>query len=115
VNLILRERIHLHASTDQIWDILADPVLMERWNPKCVRCQASGSRVHVGLRYQATFRLRGPEQEMQCEVLECLPGQTLTIRFTGQALPGQGYVDETFCLQPSGDGADVAHDIDFTH
>ena len=113
--MILRERAHLQTRADQIWEILADPALMELWNPKCVRCQAGASRVHVGLRYRATFRLSGPEQEAQCEVLECQPGQKLTIRFTTEAPRRGSQVDETFRLQPSGDGTEVTHDVDFTH
>lgn len=113
--MILRERAHLYATSERVWEILTDPALMELWNPKCVRCQADGDRVRVGLRYQATFRLSGPERQTQCEVLECLPGQMLTIRFSGEALREGSHVDETFRLQPSGEGTDVTHEVDFTH
>jgi len=112
--MILHERMHLNATPDQIWAILADPPLMEQWDPKCVRCQADGNPVRAGLRYRATFRLSGPEQETQCEVLECRPGRTLAIRFTTQA-PRGGQVDETFRLQSSGEGTEVTHEIDFKH
>ena len=58
--MILRERMHLSATPDRICAVLADPALMELWNPRCVRYQADGSLVHVGLRHRAIFPLQPP-------------------------------------------------------
>jgi hypothetical protein len=48
--------MHLSATPDQIWAVLADPALMELRNPKCVRCQAESNLVRVVLCHRATFR-----------------------------------------------------------
>lgn len=113
--VILRDRIDVKARAAQVWDVLDDPGLMERWNPKCVRCESDRRHVQVGLRYRASFRLSGPERESQCEVLTCVPGELLTTRFLTEGPGPAGYVDETFRLRPCGDGTRVIHEVDFTH
>ena len=112
---MLRDKTRVDATPERVWAILADPAMMALWNPKCVRCKADDDRVRVGLRFNAVFRLSGPERHAECEVVDCLSGETLTIRFTGDAFRGGGYVDETFRLARSGDGTDVTHEVDFTH
>jgi len=112
--MILRDRIEVNADPARIWEVLADPALMELWNPKCVRCE-SGSHVYVGLRYRASFRLRGPERESRCEVIACTPGVLLTTRFLMEAPGPAGYVDETFRLRPWREATCVIQEVDFTH
>jgi len=112
--MILRDGIEMNADLARVWEVLADPALMELWNPKCVRCE-SDSHVCVGLRYRASFRLSGPERESQCEVIACTPGERLTTRFLMEAPGPAGYVDETFRLRPGREGTHVVHEMDFTH
>lgn len=113
--MILRDRLDVRASPAHVWDVLADPALMELWNPKCVRCQVDRQHVSVGLRYRASFRLSGPERQSDCEVLACIPGELLTTRFSTEAPGPAGYVDETFRLKPLAEGTRIVHEADFTH
>jgi uncharacterized protein YndB with AHSA1/START domain len=110
----LRDRTHIDAPPERVWEILADPSLMELWNPKCVRCEANDSRAHVGLRFQATFRLNGPEQPMECEVTDCASPELITFRYTGETLRAGGYVEETFDLRPAGEGTRIGHAVDLS-
>lgn len=112
--MTLRDRTCINASPERVWEILADPSLMELWNPKCVRCEANDDRARVGLRFQATFRLRGPEHPMACEVTNCTPPELITFRYVGDALRAGGYVEETFRLQPAGEGTDISHAVDLS-
>lgn len=113
--MVLRERIRVNATAGRVWAILGDPSLMELWNPKCVRCHVEEDRVRLGLRFKAAFRLKGAERETDCEVLDCRPDQVLTIRFSGSAFRGGGYVDETFRLCPVHAGTEIIHEVDFAH
>lgn len=113
--MILRDRRYMAATPERVWAILADPALMELWNPKCVRCEADRENVHVGLRFKAVFRLSGPEREAQCEIVDCQPDVFLAVRFSGDAFRRAGYVDETFRMTPTADGTRIIHEVDFTH
>ena len=68
-----------------------------------------------GVRYIATYRLSGPEQETWCEVLDCEPTQLLRTRYSGKAFRNGGYVEETFRLTPAPGGTRLHHAVDFTH
>lgn len=111
----LRDRIVVKAPVDAVWQVLADPVSMTRWNPKCVRCDAGSSRVHTGLRYRAAFRMSGPERESDCEVVVCEPQRLLVTRFLTESRRPGGYVDETFRLEARKSDTQIVHEVDFTH
>ncbi|MBM4027298.1 MAG: hypothetical protein FJ280_18110 [Planctomycetes bacterium] len=115
--MILREQTCVAATTEQVWAVLTDPGLMSLWNPHCVCTAGAGLALRVGLRFQAVMRFRrGPERTLDCDVTECRPGQRLTLRFSGEALPGRaGHMDETFVLQPVHGGTDILHIADFSH
>ena len=113
--MTLRDRIMLKASPIVVWELLADPASMARWNPKCVRCDIGFSRVQVGLRYKAVFRLSGPERETDCEVIACEPCKLLVTRFLLDFSGRAGYVDETFRLEPLSDGTRIVHEVNFAH
>jgi hypothetical protein len=115
--MILRERIHVNATASQIGTVLRDPGLMSRWNLHCVRCDAGGDTMRVGLRFKATMCFgSGPERQLDCEVIECEPDRILTLRFSSEALLRTGeYVEETYVLQPLDGGTKVLHQIDFSH
>jgi len=114
-DVILRDRMDVAATVEQVWEVLADPALMELWNPKCVSCTVSGGPARVGLRYQASFRLSGPEQKTNCEIIDCRPCEVLVTRMAVNHPTSPGYVDETFRLSPRGAGARIEHEVDFAH
>jgi uncharacterized protein YndB with AHSA1/START domain len=114
--MILREQTCINATAEQVWAILSDPGLMSLWNSHCVRTVRAGAGMRVGLRFKAMmcFHQR-PERELDCDVIQCQPQQRLTLRFSGEILPGRdGYVDETFVLEPIHGGTDILHMADFS-
>ncbi len=113
--MILYDRIDVNVTTEQVWEVLDDPALMELWNPKCVRCEVDRRQVHVGLCYRASFRMSGPPRETDCEILACRPCELLTTRFFMEAPVPVGHVDETFRLRPHQQGTRIVHEVDFTH
>jgi uncharacterized protein YndB with AHSA1/START domain len=115
--MILRERAHAKATAEQIWAVLRDPQSMSWWNPNCVRCEAEEKALRVGLRLQTVMRFGGgPEREVNCEVIECQPNRSLTLRFSGKLrLKDDEHVDETVELQPVKHGTKILHRVDFSH
>jgi uncharacterized protein YndB with AHSA1/START domain len=115
--MILRERTHVSATAERIWTVLRDPRVMSQWNPHCVRCEAGEDTMRVGLRFKATMRFgNGPERQLDCEVIECEPQRSLTLRFSGEAFPRTNeYVDEMYVFQPVDGGTKVLHKTDFSH
>ncbi len=115
MTVTLYDRVVVTAPVDAVWQVLADPVSMTRWNPKCVRCDAGASRVQTGVRYKAAFRMSGPERESDCEVVTCEPHRLLVTRFSMDHSKPGGYVDETFRLEACKAGTQIVHEVDFTH
>jgi len=115
--MILRERTRMNATAERIWAVLCDPGRMSRWNPHCVRCDAGEDTMNVGLRFKAAMRFGSrPERQLDCEVIECEPQRSLTLRFSGEASGGTDeYVDETYVFQPVDGGTKVLHETDFSH
>jgi uncharacterized protein YndB with AHSA1/START domain len=115
--MILCERTRMNATAERIWTVLRDPGYMSQWNPRCVRCEAGEDTMRAGLRFKATMRFGGgPERQLDCEVIECEPQRSLTLRFSGEASGGTDeYVDETYVFQPVDGGTKTLHKTDFSH
>ena len=106
----------LNSSDYDVWEILRDPGNMPAWNPKCYT--STGNRdVTVGSHFEATFKLRGKTARTAlCEVIELKPCEKITIRYSGEAFPANGYVDETFYLISQGPRqTKLELVVDFTH
>lgn len=115
--MILRERTRVNATAERIWTVLRDPGGMSQWNPQCVRSEVGEDTMRVGLRFKAVIRFgSGPERQLDCEVIECEPERSLTLRFSGEASPRTDeYMDETYVFQPVDGGTKVLHKTDFSH
>lgn len=113
--MTFRDEITIRSSPSTVWAAVSDPSLMPLWNPKCVTCERQEGSMRRGSRYKATFRMKGPEQETWCKVLDCAPTQLLTTRYSGKAFRNGGYVEETFRLTPIPSGTRLLHAVDFAH
>lgn len=113
--ITFRDEIAIRGAPAEVWTIISAPSLMPLWNAKCLKCDGPRDAIRRGSRYKATFRMKGPEQEMWCEVVDCAPTQLLKTRYTGKAFRNGGYVDEVFQLTPSSTGTRLTHGVDFTH
>ena len=115
--MILRERIEINATAEQVWSVLSDPGRMSEWNPHCVRCEADEDTMRVGLHFRATMRFHGgPERQVDCEVIACEPARILALRFSGAAPGGAGeYVEETYGFQSTAEGTELLHQVDFSY
>ncbi|MEM9160326.1 MAG: SRPBCC family protein [Verrucomicrobiota bacterium] len=70
----IRESINISASPERVWSVLADPVMMELWNPKCTRCKVPQSEeVRRGFEFEANFKLNGKESTSRAVVSEFIP------------------------------------------
>ena len=113
--MTLRDEIAIRSAPAKVWAIISDPSLTPLWNPRCVKCERQEDSIRRGSQYKAAFRMKGPEQETWCEVLDCAPTQRLKTRYGGKAFRNGGHVEETFRLTPSPDGTRLLHAVDFTH
>jgi hypothetical protein len=59
--------------------------------------------------------MSGPEQEMWCEVIDCVPMRLLKTRYSGDAFRNGGYVEEVFELVPSPTDIRLTHAVDYSH
>jgi hypothetical protein len=50
--------ILIHAPTDAVYPLIADPIRMAQWSPECVRCRWVGGagRADIGARFRGTSR-----------------------------------------------------------
>ena len=112
----LYDHIQIDASPSSVWKVLADPNLMELWNPKCLRSDAGNGPYGVGFVYQASFKLGdNPERLAECMIEEYEPGASLTTKYSGSAFKRQGYVRESYRLTAKNGGTRVQQTLDFTH
>ena len=113
----LKSSKKINSSAVAIWEILRDPGNMPSWNPKCHT--SSGNRdVAVGSHFEATFKLPSAKAggTALCEVIELKPCEKITIRYSGDAFPSNGFADETFCLVSQGPRqTKLKLDVDFTN
>jgi hypothetical protein len=113
--MILRDSITIQGTAARIWEILGDPSLMKRWNPKCSVCEPPRQPIRKGFRYKATFRLGRSVQDTTCVVMECVPEQVLRTRFSGKTIKSGCYVEEIFRIIPQGAETRLIHELDFAN
>lgn len=100
--------VHMAASADRIWELVADVRNIGRYSPETFEAEwldgASGPA--VGARFRGHVRRNGigPVYWTTCRVTECDPGR----EFGFEVLVGDRPVNHwRYRLQPAGDGTDV--------
>jgi hypothetical protein len=55
---MIERSILIHAGTDAVYPLIADPIRMAQWSPECVRCRWVGGagRADIGARFRGTSR-----------------------------------------------------------
>src|SRR6266550_1965652 len=65
------------AAIDQVFALIADPLRMPEWLPRCVAVKATTSdRVGTGARYKVTFQRDTHRHEAVIEIIDFAPPHT---------------------------------------
>lgn len=99
-------RIHVAASPEHVWSMLADVQRMGEWSPECYRVQWLGgasSPARVGARFKGYNRSGKLRWAMTCQVQVAEPGEELgwstmqrgreVVRWTYRMVPADGGTD----------------------
>jgi hypothetical protein len=104
-------RIHVDASPDRIWSMLAEVERMGEWSPECYRVvwlDGAASPARVGARFKGFNRSGRLRWSMRCQVQVAEPGEELAwstmhrgsevVRWTYRMVAADGGTDlvETF-------------------
>ena len=109
----LKESIFVAVSPRVLWPLVADPVLMSRWNAKIVAVERAGDGpVRTGETFRMLVRMSGQDREGQVEVIDCHTFESIALRHR-QRWRGRDQVADWRCeLFPQGEGVRVVQTVD---
>lgn len=98
-----RASINIHATPEQVWDLLADISQMGRWSPECYRCDwiDGSSTAIVGARFRGHNRSGLIRWSNVCEIVEAERGRVLAWIMGGTE---KGYSQWRYDFEPSEGG-----------
>lgn len=105
-------RMHIDASPEKVWALLADVERMSEWSPECYRVKrldGAGTPATIGARFKGRNKSGLLRWSMTCEVKVADPGRELawsTIR------GGRDIVMWRYQLEPSNGGTDVTESFE---
>lgn len=107
----VREKIHVDAPIEAVWDLGTDPKRMIEWQSGLVEVKdATGKLDRLGASYSPVFRFAGRKLDGHFEVTRIEKPNLL--EETGTT-PGGGKGSSTLKLERSGSGTDVTFEIDY--
>jgi uncharacterized protein YndB with AHSA1/START domain len=100
-------RIHIDASPDRVWELVADLERMGEWSPECYRVEwldgASAPAV-PGARFRGWNRFGRMRWSVACEVKTADPGRELAFSTIDR---GREMVRWCYRLEPTDDGTNL--------
>ena len=102
--------ILIHASTDAIYRLVADPIRMADWSPECVRCRWVGetTRPDVGARFRGTSRNGWHRWTTTSTIAEMRDGELFAWEVT---YIGQPVARWEYRLEPTGDAVKLTETV----
>lgn len=103
--LVLKDKVQIGCSAEEVWCFLQSPALMKDWNPKikAVVPVSSGGQSE-GCRYRIRYDLNGKESNFLAEIMEYREPSRLLIHLSGGNLPRKGYIQEIYELTSNAQG-----------
>jgi carbon monoxide dehydrogenase subunit G len=110
----LRDQVDIARQPEEVWTVVADPTLLQRWNPNVqgVEPQSLG-RPGRGYRYRAAYALGGKVNQMEAEIEEFRPPVRLAVKITGGRLRPTAFVREVYDLLPVAGGTRLIQTIEW--
>ena len=103
--LVLKDKVQIGRSAEEVWCFLRSPVLMKDWNPKIKAVvPVSPGEPSEGCRYRIRYEMNGKESNFLAEIMEYRQPSRLLIHLTGGSLPRKGYIQEIFELTANSSG-----------
>jgi hypothetical protein len=105
-----RRSILIHASTDAIYRLVADPIRMADWSPECVRCRWVGERrrVDVGARFRGTSRNGWHRWTTTSTIADVRDGELFAWEVTYMGRPVARW---EYHLEPAGDAVKLTETV----
>jgi len=103
--LVLKDKVQIGRSAEEVWRFLQSPALMKDWNPKIKAVvPVSSGEPSEGCRYRIRYAVNGKESNFLAEIMEYREPSRLLIHLTGGNLPRKGYIQEIYELAPNAQG-----------
>jgi uncharacterized protein YndB with AHSA1/START domain len=95
--------IHIRASSQDVYGLIADPIRMAEWSPECVRCRwtAGADRAQVGARFRGTSRNGRRRWTTSSTITEMRPDELFAWEVTYFRRPVARW---EYRIEPSDDG-----------
>jgi Polyketide cyclase / dehydrase and lipid transport len=110
--LVLKDKVQIGRSAEEIWCFLQSPALMKDWNPKIKAVvPVSPGEPSENCRYRIRYEMNGKESNFLAEIMEYRKPSRLLIHLTGGSFPRRGYIQEIYELIPNAEGTLVTQQI----
>jgi carbon monoxide dehydrogenase subunit G len=97
--MILKDKIQIDRSPEEVWQYIQSPAFMKEWNPG-IRAfvPVSWGEPAEGYRYRVRYKMIGRENNFLAEFMEYQKPVKLLIHLSGGNLPVKGYTQEIYEL-----------------
>jgi uncharacterized protein YndB with AHSA1/START domain len=118
--MLIREEVDTRATPERAWELIRDPWLHVRWNPRILETEVlSSGAPAVGFRYRVTYELANHRDPFDAEIVEFVPGERWAVRLE-ERLKGDGrnfqrYMIESYTIAAQGDVTHVTHEVRIHH
>jgi len=103
--MILRDKIQIDRSPEEVWRFLQNPALMKEWNRNMKAVvPVSWGEPAENYQYRVRYKLIGRESNFLAEFMEYQKPVRLLIHLTGGSLPVKGYIQEIYELSENTGG-----------
>ena len=97
--MILKDKIQIDRSPEEVWRYIQSPELMKEWNPKVnAFVPVSWGEPAEGYRFRVRYKMFGRESNFLAEFMEYQKPVKLLIHLSGGNLPVKGYIQEIYEL-----------------
>lgn len=109
VSLNYQESIVIHASPEQVYDLVSDVTRTGEWSPVCTSCWwHDGGAAHVGAQFTGRNERDGRTWETVSEVVTAERGREFSW------VVGDGYVRWAYTMDPLNGGTKLTESWEFT-
>lgn len=108
----IRDKFHVDAPIEAVWDLGADPQRLTEWQTNLVEVKdvTPGKLDYVGAAYRFVYRFAGRELTGRFEITKI--EKPTYVEYTGTT-PGGGTATFSTRAEPTGTGTDITFEMDY--
>ena len=111
--MLIKEQIDIHATPEQVWPFIVDPVIQAVWNPKIVSIERPhDGPVTIGESYKMIAKMSDKEKIFKVVVADLVEAHRLSFEHQLTEAGTGLTVTETFTLSPRGHGTRLQQKVD---